>query len=154
MTWKKYFKSSCLRELKIKWYKHQKIKKFTLNSLLQAYQILTNNDQMIIFCLSYFITTVPRDPCLIIMYFSFLTKRILKDPIKVCLLSEPWSKPKTVSQHSELICRTVVPSHVISKKKRRDRIGHKYLPRIEPALIYCFLRANIRNNLCTVFSVI
>ena len=88
-----------------------------------------------------------------LLYFSFLTKRILKDPIKVCLLSEPWSKPKTVSQHSELICRTVVPSHVISKK-RRDRIGHKYLPRIEPALIYCFLRANIRNNLCTVFSVI
>ena len=133
-------------------------------------------------------------------FFSFLTKRILKDPIKVCLLSEPWSKPKTVSQHSELICRTVVPSHVqgrqnrrgrvsdcppptdfcryvtpfqsreqimpplwifrsfygpdVISKKRRDRIGHKYLPRIEPALIYCFPRVNIRNNLCTVFSVI
>ena len=39
------------------------------------------------------------------------------------------------------------------QKKRRDRIGHKYLPRIEPALIYCFPRVNIRNNLCTVFSV-
>ena len=37
------------------------------------------------------------------------------------------------------------------QKKRRDRIGHKYLPRIEPALIYCFPRVNIRNNLCTVF---
>ena len=92
-----------------------------------------------------------RPPCLNSLSFNFLTKRILKDPIKVCLLSEPWSKPKTVSQHSELICRTVVPSQVISKKKRRDRIGHKYLPRIEPALIYCFPRVNIRNNLCTVF---
>ena len=146
--------------------------------------------------------------CLNSLYFSFLTKRILKDPIKVCLLSEPWSKPKTVSQHSELICRTVVPSHVqcrqnrrgrvsdcppppdfcryitpfqsggqimpttlllvppptwifrsfygpdVISKKRRDRIGHKYLPRIEPALIYCFPRVNIRDNLCTVFSVI
>ena len=30
----------------------------TLNSLLRTYQILTNDDQMIIFCLSYFITTV------------------------------------------------------------------------------------------------
>ena len=39
---------------KTKWYKQQKNKKLTLNSLLQTYQILT----MIIFCLSYFITTV------------------------------------------------------------------------------------------------
>ena len=40
------------------WYKHQKNKKFTLNSLLQTCQILTNDDQMIILCLSYFITIV------------------------------------------------------------------------------------------------
>ena len=42
------------------WYKHtQKKKKLTLNSQLQTYQILTNDDQMFILCLSYFITTVP-----------------------------------------------------------------------------------------------
>ena len=40
------------------WYKHQKYKKLTLNSPLQTHQILTNDDQMIIFCLSYLITTV------------------------------------------------------------------------------------------------
>ena len=34
------------------------MKKFSLNSQLQPYQILTNDDQMLIFCLSYFITTV------------------------------------------------------------------------------------------------
>ena len=32
--------------------------KLALNSQLQAYQILTNDDQMLILCLSYFITTV------------------------------------------------------------------------------------------------
>ena len=41
-----------------KLYKHQKIKKLALNLWLQTYQILTNNVQMIIFCVSYFITTV------------------------------------------------------------------------------------------------
>ena len=35
-----------------------KIKKFALNLQLQAIQILTNDVQMIIFCLFYFITTV------------------------------------------------------------------------------------------------
>ena len=44
---------------KTKWYKHQKNQKLTLNSQLQTYQILTNDDQMLILCLSYFITTVP-----------------------------------------------------------------------------------------------
>ena len=33
-------------------------KKFCLDSQLQTYQILTNNDQMVILCLSCFITTV------------------------------------------------------------------------------------------------
>ena len=41
---------------KTKWYKHQKNKKFTLNSQLQTNQILTNDDQMFILCLSYLIT--------------------------------------------------------------------------------------------------
>ena len=34
------------------------MKKFALNSQLQPFQILTNDVQMLIFCLSYFITTV------------------------------------------------------------------------------------------------
>ena len=45
--------------LKTKWYKLQTNKKLTLNSQLQTYQILTNNDQMLILGLSYFITSVP-----------------------------------------------------------------------------------------------
>ena len=39
-------------------YKHQKSKKLALNLQLQTYQILTNDDQMLILCLSYFIATV------------------------------------------------------------------------------------------------
>ena len=35
-----------------------KNKKFTLNSQLKTYQILSNRDQMLILRLSYFITTV------------------------------------------------------------------------------------------------
>ena len=31
---------------KIKWYKHQRIKKFSVNSQLQAIQILTNDDEV------------------------------------------------------------------------------------------------------------
>jgi hypothetical protein len=42
---------------KTNWYKHKKNKKLTLNSQLQTYQILTNDDQMLILRLSYFITT-------------------------------------------------------------------------------------------------
>ena len=38
--------------------KKPKNKKLALDSRLEAYQILTNDDQMLIFCLSYFITTV------------------------------------------------------------------------------------------------
>ena len=40
------------------WYKLQTNKKLTLNSQQQNYQILTNDDQMLILCSSYFITTV------------------------------------------------------------------------------------------------
>ena len=39
----------------------------TLNSQLQTYQILTNDDQLLILCLSYFITTVAR-------FFLFISK--------------------------------------------------------------------------------
>ena len=43
---------------KTKLYKHQKHKKLALDLQLQTYQILTNNDHMLISFLSYFITTV------------------------------------------------------------------------------------------------
>ena len=43
---------------KAKQYKHQKDKKLPFNSRLQTYQILTDDDQMLILCLSYSITTV------------------------------------------------------------------------------------------------
>ena len=39
-------------------FKHQRNKKLALNSELQTYQILTNDDQMLNLCLSYFIATV------------------------------------------------------------------------------------------------
>ena len=39
----------------------QKIKKFALNLQLQTIQILTNDVQVLIFCLSYFITTVNQN---------------------------------------------------------------------------------------------
>ena len=47
--------SPIVSKSKSKGYKPQKI---ALNSQLQPYQILTNDDQMLILCLSYFITTV------------------------------------------------------------------------------------------------
>ena len=43
---------------KIKGFKPQKVSKLALNSQLKTVQILTNNVQMLMFCLSYFITTV------------------------------------------------------------------------------------------------
>ena len=43
---------------KSKWYKPQKIKKLALNLQLLTVQILTNDVQVPILCLSYFITTV------------------------------------------------------------------------------------------------
>ena len=47
--------SSIVSRSKNKGYERQKIKKFALNSQLKPYQILTNNDQMLILCLPYFI---------------------------------------------------------------------------------------------------
>ena len=52
---------SIVSKSKNKWYKQQKMKKFALNLQLQPFQILTNDVQMLIFCLSYFITTVLDD---------------------------------------------------------------------------------------------
>ena len=43
-----------------KWYKHQENKELALDLHLQTYQILTNDKQMLILCLSYIITTVFR----------------------------------------------------------------------------------------------
>ena len=43
---------------KTKWNKHQTNKKLALHLRLKTYQILTNDDPMLILSLSYFITTV------------------------------------------------------------------------------------------------
>ena len=43
---------------KNKWYKPKKVKKLVLNSKLLTVQILTNDVQVVILYLSYFITTV------------------------------------------------------------------------------------------------
>ena len=40
---------------------NKNIKKFALNAQLQSNQVLTNDDQMLILCLSYFITTVKQN---------------------------------------------------------------------------------------------
>ena len=45
-------------QYKQQWYKLQNNEKFALNSQLQTNQVLTNDDQMAILCLSYFLTTV------------------------------------------------------------------------------------------------
>ena len=49
---------NCWKRITVKWYKRQKMKKF----VLKRYQILTNDVQMLILCLSYFITTVLLAP--------------------------------------------------------------------------------------------
>ena len=43
---------------KSKWNKLKKIKKFASNSTLQAVQILPNDAQIIVLCISYLVTTV------------------------------------------------------------------------------------------------
>ena len=53
--------TSIVPRSKTKWYKHQKIKKLSLNSWLNTYQTLTNDDQKLILCLPYFITTVRKN---------------------------------------------------------------------------------------------
>ena len=42
------------------WHKPKKVKKLALSSQLLTVQILTNNVQALILCLSYFITTVTK----------------------------------------------------------------------------------------------
>ena len=46
---------------KSKLYKPKKVKKLALNSQLLTVQILTNDVQVLILCLSYFITTVQKE---------------------------------------------------------------------------------------------
>ena len=46
---------------KSKWYKPKKVTKLALNSQLLTVQILTNDVQVLILCLSYFITTVKAE---------------------------------------------------------------------------------------------
>ena len=43
---------------KSKWYRSKKIKKLALDSQVPTVQILTNDVQVLILCLSYFVTTV------------------------------------------------------------------------------------------------
>ena len=52
--------SPIVSRAKRKWYKPKKVKKMALNSQLLTVQILTNDVQVLILCLSYFITTVPK----------------------------------------------------------------------------------------------
>ena len=44
---------------KREWYQPKKVKKFALNSQLLTVQILKNDVQVLILCLSYFVTTIP-----------------------------------------------------------------------------------------------
>ena len=46
----------------INWFKSKNVKKLAFNPQLQTVQTLTNDVQMLIFCLSYFITTVIEAP--------------------------------------------------------------------------------------------
>ena len=43
---------------KSKWYKPKKVKKMAIDSQLLTVQILTNDVQVLILCISYFVTTV------------------------------------------------------------------------------------------------
>ena len=43
------------------WYKSKKVKKLALNLQLLTVQILTNDVQVLLLCLSYFVTTVKQD---------------------------------------------------------------------------------------------
>ena len=65
---------------KKKWYEPKKVKKLALNSQLPTVQILTNDVQVIIFCLSYSINEV-----LLVLYqniFSISTMGSLKEPMQ------------------------------------------------------------------------
>ena len=55
---------------KSKWYKPKKVKKLALNSTLLTVQTLTNDVQVLILCLSYFITTVNRNLYHSVTHFS------------------------------------------------------------------------------------
>ena len=60
-NWNGFFSNtSIVSRSKTEWKKHPKNKKLASNSQLQSYQILTNYDQMLILCFSYFISTVSK----------------------------------------------------------------------------------------------
>ena len=65
---------------KSNWYKHQKIKTFALNLQLQTIQIFTNDVDMLIMSLSYFITTVNIFSCWGGFSISNLRNLVMKDP--------------------------------------------------------------------------
>ena len=64
------------------WYKPNYVKKLALNSQLPTVQILTNDVQVLILCLSYFITTVAigakydtfGDPGCTYLLFTYLSR--------------------------------------------------------------------------------
>ena len=65
---------------KNKSYKHQNIKIFALNLQLQTIQIFTNDVDMLIMSLSYFITTVNIFSCWGGFSISNLRNLVMKDP--------------------------------------------------------------------------
>ena len=67
---------------KSKWYKPKKVKKLALNSQLLTVQILTNDVQVLILCLSYFITTVTELAFCFFLYASLLFK--YRDILESC----------------------------------------------------------------------
>jgi hypothetical protein len=54
--------TSIISRAKSKWNNPKNVKKLALNSQLPTVQILTNDVQLLILCLSYFITTVSSIP--------------------------------------------------------------------------------------------
>ena len=70
--------------------KHQKSEKLTLDSQLQTYQILTNDDQMLILCLTYFIINV--------MVNFFFRVRPVRKKRATSKRSKSISKPKMMKR--------------------------------------------------------
>ena len=67
--------SQIVSRAKSKWYKPKKFKKLALNSQLLTVQILTNDVQVLILCLSYFITTVQWIQIIYEVAYNFFTLR-------------------------------------------------------------------------------
>ena len=65
---------------KSKRYKPKKVEKLALNSQLLTVQILTKDVQVLILCLSYFITTVSKNKFSFRNDFALLFNRMLSSP--------------------------------------------------------------------------